>query len=180
MKAIILNSIGGVEQLRYTDLEIPKINIAEVLIRVKAISINPVDVKSRTGKGIYGRIKTETPLILGWDIAGTVEETQSDLFKVGDDVFGMINFPGHGKAYSKYVAAPANQLALKPTIISFENAAAPTLVALTAWQALVTNANVQKGEKVLLHSAAGGVGHIAIQTAKYFRSFRNRNFFSKK
>ncbi|MFD2289150.1 NADP-dependent oxidoreductase [Pedobacter petrophilus] len=137
------------------------------MIKVKAISINPVDVKTRSGKGIYGRIKTETPLILGWDIAGIVAETQSDLFKIGDEVFGMVNFPGHGKAYSEYIAAPANQLALKPRTISFENAAATTLVALTAWQALVTNANVQKGEKVLIHAASGGVGHIAVQIAKY-------------
>ncbi len=167
MKAITLKSPGGTEGLNYTDLEIPKINTEEVLIKVKAISINPVDVKTRAGKGIYGRIKTESPLILGWDIAGTVEETKSDLFRVGDEVFGMVNFPGHGKAYAEYVAAPANQLALKPNTISFENAAATTLVALTAWQALVTNANVKKGEKVLIHAAAGGVGHIAVQIAKY-------------
>nr|WP_315224674.1 NADP-dependent oxidoreductase [uncultured Flavobacterium sp.] len=183
MKAITLKSPGGVEELNYTELETPKINAEEVLIKVKAISINPVDVKTRAGKGIYGRIKTESPLILGWDIAGTVEETKSDLFRVGDEVFGMVNFPGHGKAYAEYVAAPANQLALKPNTISFENAAATTLVALTAWQALVTNANVKKGEKVLIHAAAGGVGHIAIQIAKYLgaevtgtSSEKNKNF----
>ncbi|WES99497.1 NADP-dependent oxidoreductase [Chryseobacterium arthrosphaerae] len=167
MKAIVLKEAGNVENLEYVELEKPMISEGEVLIKVKAISINPVDVKSRAGKGVYGRIKTEDPLILGWDISGIVEETQSSGFKVGDEVFGMVNFPGHGKAYAEYVAAPANQLALKPKNISFEDAAASTLVALTAWQALVKNANVQKGQNVLVHAASGGVGHIAVQIAKH-------------
>jgi NADPH:quinone reductase-like Zn-dependent oxidoreductase len=167
MQAIVLNTPGGVEELEYVSIEQPAITTGQVLVKVKAISINPVDVKTRSGKGMYGIIKNEKPLILGWDIAGTVEDSQSNLFKVGDEVFGMINFPGHGKVYAEYVAAPADQLALKPRNISFEQAAASTLVALTAWQTLVTNANVQKGQKVLIHAAAGGVGHIAVQIAKY-------------
>ncbi len=167
MKAIVLKEAGSVENLEYVELAKPTINEGEVLIKVKAISINPVDVKSRAGKGVYGRIKTENPLILGWDISGIVEETKSSDFKVGDEVFGMVNFPGHGKAYAKYVAAPANQLALKPKNISFEDAAASTLVALTAFQALVHNAKIQEGQNVLVHAASGGVGHIAVQIAKH-------------
>jgi len=167
MKAIVLKKAGSVENLEYVELAKPTINEGEVLIKVKAISINPVDVKSRAGKGVYGRIKTESPLILGWDISGIVEETKSSDFKVGDEVFGMVNFPGHGKAYAEYVAAPANQLALKPKNISFEDAAASTLVALTAYQALVHNANIQSGQNVLVHAASGGVGHIAVQLAKH-------------
>ncbi|MFC3157066.1 NADPH:quinone reductase [Chryseobacterium arachidis] len=167
MKAIVLKEAGSVENLAYVELAKPTINEGEVLIKVKAISINPVDVKSRAGKGVYGRIKTENPLILGWDISGIVEETKSSDFKVGDEVFGMVNFPGHGKAYAEYVAAPANQLALKPKNISFEDAAASTLVALTAYQALVHNANIQPGQNVLVHAASGGVGHIAVQIAKH-------------
>lgn len=166
MKSIILKEAGNVDNLEYVELAKPTLNEGEVLIKVKAISINPVDVKSRSGKGVYGRIKTENPLILGWDISGIVEETKSSDFKVGDEVFGMINFPGHGKAYAEYVAAPANQLALKPKNISFEDAAASTLVALTAYQALVHNANIQEGQNVLIHAASGGVGHIAVQIAK--------------
>ena len=104
---------------------------------------------------------------MGWDISGIVEETKSSDFNVGDEVFVMVNFPGHGKAYAEYVAAPANQLALKPQNISFEDAAASTLVALTAYQALVHNAKIQKGQKVLVHAASGGVGHIAVQIAKH-------------
>jgi len=167
MKAIVLKEAGNVDNLAYVELAKPTINDGEVLIKVIAISINPVDVKSRAGKGVYGRIKTENPLILGWDISGIVEETKSSAFKVGDEVFGMVNFPGHGKAYAEFVAAPANQLALKPKNISFEDAAASTLVALTAYQALVHHANVQQGQNVLVHAASGGVGHIAVQIAKY-------------
>ncbi|WP_153393696.1 NADP-dependent oxidoreductase [Chryseobacterium vaccae] len=167
MKVIVLKEAGNVENLEYVELAKPTINKGEVLVKVKAISINPVDVKSRAGKGVYGRIKTENPLILGWDISGIVEETQSSDFKVGDEVFGMVNFPGHGKAYAEYVAAPDSQLALKPKNISFEDAAASTLVALTAYQALVHNANIQEGQNVLVHAAAGGVGHIAVQIAKH-------------
>ncbi|XZF16531.1 NADP-dependent oxidoreductase [Chitinophagaceae bacterium MMS25-I14] len=167
MKAVVLTAPGGVEQLAFRDIDIPAIKEGEVLIKIKAISINPVDTKVRQGKGIFSALKEVSPLILGWDISGIVEQSKSDLFKAGDEVLGMINFPGHGKAYAEYVAAPADQLALKPKNISFEVAAAATLVALTAWQALVTNAGVKKGQKVLIHAAAGGVGHIAVQLAKY-------------
>jgi NADPH:quinone reductase-like Zn-dependent oxidoreductase len=167
MKAIVLKTAGNVENLVYAELEKPIIKDREVLIKVKAISINPVDVKSRQGKGVYGRIKEESPLILGWDISGIVQESKSETFKVGDEVFGMVNFPGHGKAYAEYVVAPANQLAFKPKNISFEDAAASTLVALTAYQALVHNAKIQKGQNVLVHAASGGVGHIAVQLAKH-------------
>jgi NADPH:quinone reductase-like Zn-dependent oxidoreductase len=183
MKAIVLQAPGGAENLVIQDLDKPTITSGEVLVQVKAISINPVDVKTRNGKGIYGRIKDEQPLVLGWDISGTVIESHDAKFQVGDEVFGMVNFPGHGRAYAEYVAAPASHLAFKPQNISHEEAAAATLVALTAWQALVTNANVQKGQKVLIHAASGGVGHIAVQIAKYLgakvvgtSSAKNREF----
>lgn len=167
MKAIILNAPGGVEQLTYVDLPTPEIGDGDVLVRVKAISINPIDTKVREGHGLYTLLSKHNPVILGWDMAGIVTESRSDRFKPGDAVFGMVNFPGHGKAYAEYVAAPANQLALKPESVSFEEAAATTLAALTAWQALVNHANVQKGQKVLIHAAAGGVGHFAVQLAKH-------------
>lgn len=183
MKAIALKAPGGTDQLLYTDVPKPEVQKGEVLIKGKAISINPVDVKSRSGKGVYGRIKDQDPLILGWDISGIVEESKSVLFRTGDEVFGMVNFPGHGKAYAEYVVAPADQLALKPANISHEEAAAATLVALTAWQALVTHANIQKGQNVLIHAASGGVGHMAVQIAKHAgaivtgtSSAKNRDF----
>lgn len=169
MRAITITTPGGVDQLTYTSLPQPGIQENEVLIQIKAISINPVDVKSRSGKGMYGRLNTFVPLILGWDVAGIVTATGKNVqqFKAGDEVFGMVNFPGHGQAYAEYVAAPAAHLALKPGNITFEEAAAATLAALTAYQALVTHANIKAGDKVLIHAAAGGVGHYAVQLAKH-------------
>jgi len=169
MKAIALNQPGGTEELNYVSLDIPSILPHEVLIKVRAISINPVDIKTRSGKGLYSRLADKNPLILGWDISGTVVEAGDALteFAVGDEVFGMVNFPGHGQAYAEYLAAPADHLALKPANISHEEAAASTLAALTAWQAIIHKANVQAGQRVLIHAAAGGVGHFAVQIAKH-------------
>lgn len=171
MKAIVLTEFGGVENLIEADLPIPVINDSEVLIQVKAISINPVDVKTRSGKSLAAKLKEEDPIILGWDISGIVKESRSEQFNIGDEVFGMINFPGHGKAYAEYVAAPAAHLSLKPSKISHKDAAAATLAALTAWQAIVTNAKVKKGDRVLIHAAAGGVGNYAVQIAKHLGAY---------
>jgi NADPH:quinone reductase-like Zn-dependent oxidoreductase len=130
MKAIVLKD----GNLVTTELPVPQLNNDEVLVQVKAISINPVDVKTRKGGGVYGWIKDSDPLIIGWDISGVVTASRSAAFKVGDEVFGMVNFPGHGKGYAEYVAAPAAHLALKPGNISHEEAAAATLAPLTALQ----------------------------------------------
>ena len=144
-----------------------------MLIKVKEISINPVDIKTRNGKSLYDDLKKESPIILGWDVSGLITEVGPGVeqFKTGDEVFRMIHFPGHGKAYAEYVVAPVSHMALKPTNISHEEAAAATLAALTAWQALVTHAKVKKGQKVLIHAAAGGVGHYAIQIAKHLGAY---------
>ena len=154
-----------------SEIPVPTINSDEILIRVKAISINPVDTKTRSGKGLYNKLKKSSPLILGWDISGIVEESKSPLFNKGDEVFGMINFPGHGKAYAEYVAAPATHVVKKPKNISHNEAAAATLAALTAWQALITNARIKKDDRVLIHAAAGGVGHFAVQIAKHIGAY---------
>lgn len=171
MKAIVLQDFGGVDQLVQRNIETPVIGDGEVLVKVKAISINPVDVKTRAGKGVAGRLKGIQPVILGWDIAGVVEASKTALFKETDEVFGMVNFPGHGKAYAEYVAVPADQLAMKPANISFEEAAAATLAPLTVWQAMVRHARVREGDKVLIHAAAGGVGHYAVQVAKHLGAY---------
>ena len=167
MKAIILKDFGGVEQLELTELPTPVIGEGEVLVQVKAISINPVDVKTRAGKGAAGKLKGENPMIQGWDIAGIVTESKAEEFEAGDEVFGMVNFPGHGRAYAEYVAAPADQLALKPGAVNFESAAATTLAALTAWQAFSDHGRLRAGQRVLIHAAAGGVGHFAVQIARH-------------
>ena len=189
MKAIVLKEVGGIEKLNFSEINIPEIKSDEILIKVKAISINPVDAGVRKNENALRNIlkpeKDQDYFILGWDISGTVEKKGNDVrnFKEGDEVFGMVNFAGQGKAYAEYVAAPADQMALKPGNISFESAAAATLAALTAWQALVNNAKVSKTDKVLIHAASGGDGHYAVQIAKYFGAYvigtasaPNRNF----
>lgn len=171
MKAIILSDAGGIEKLIKTQIAEPEIADDEVLVQVKSISVNPVDAKTRAGKGAYGTIKDEHPIILGWDISGVVKQTKSPLFKAGDEVFGMVNFPGHGKAYAEYVAAPASQLALKPTNISHQEAAAATLAPLTALQGLKEHGTIKPGDRVLVTAASGGVGHYAVQLAKAFGAY---------
>ncbi len=167
MKAIVVKAFGGVDQLHLTRLGKPEIRKGEVLIRTKAISINPVDVQTRAGGGIAGwKFKDADPIVLGWDVAGVVEESMSDNWKQGDEVFGMVHFPGQGKTYAEFVAAPGDQLGRKPAGISFEEAAATTLAALTAWQALHRHGSLHKGDRVLIHAASGGVGHFAVQLAK--------------
>ena len=167
MKAIILKDFSGPDQLQEVELPVPGISEGEVLVEVKAISINPVDVKTASGKGAAGQFKGTDPIILGWDMAGIVKESKSPLFEAGDEVFGMVNFPGQGKVYAEYVAAPADQLAEKPASVSFPAAAATTLAALTAWQAFSDHSRVRAGQRVLVHAAAGGVGHFAVQIAKH-------------
>jgi NADPH:quinone reductase-like Zn-dependent oxidoreductase len=173
MKAITLIDFGGVENLVMANLPVPVISDNEVLIKVKAFSINPVDIKTRLGRGQASRLKEFNPIILGWDVSGTVTNTGRSVtsFKTGDEVFGMVNFPGHGKAYAEYVAAPELHLALKPSVVSHENASASSLAALTAWQILKEKVRVKPGDKVLIHAAAGGVGHYAVQMAKHLGAY---------
>ena len=121
MKAIILNEAGSVSNLKYVDIPKPKINDDEVLIKVSALSINPVDYKTRSSEERINRLfGDERPVILGWDLSGTIVGLGKNVsqFKLNDEVFGMINYRGNGKAYAEYVAAPASHLALKPENIS--------------------------------------------------------------
>ena len=168
MKAYTLSSPDGPDGLKLSDLDVPRPGPGEVLIGVRAISINPVDFKTGRGKALYGSLQDDQPLILGWDVAGTVKEVGEgvDRFEAGQRVFGMVNFPGHGKAYAQYVTAPAAHLAEIPAGIDFDAAAAATLAALTAWQNLYELADIQSGQRVLIHAAGGGVGHFAVQLAR--------------
>lgn len=185
MKAYRLEKPGAVQNLVLSELPVPVPADDEVLIETKAISINPVDVKTRAGKALYSTLQHLEPLILGWDISGTIIATGKKVvnFKTGDNVFGMVNFVGHGKAYAEYITAPESQLALKPANISHAEAAAATLAALTAWQALTRHVHIKPKDKVLIHAAAGGVGHYAVQIAHYLgakvtgtSSAANKNF----
>jgi len=186
MKAIILNESGRVENLKMVELEKPVPTDSEVLIKVKAISINPVDVNARAYDGVLNWIfETNRPVILGWDISGEIVEIGKNVtsFKIGDEVFGMVNFFGNGKAYAQYVASPENHIALKPKQVTNSEAAAVSMVGSTAYQALIDIANIKKGDRVLIHGASGGVGHIALQIAKSFGAYviatssaKNREF----
>ncbi|WP_282037927.1 NADP-dependent oxidoreductase [Saccharicrinis aurantiacus] len=167
MKAIVLTKAGGVENLIMQEVAQPKIKENEVLVKVNAIGLNPADVKPKYVDEMLNMFfGTERPIILGWDIAGTISEVGSEVsnFKVGDKVFGMVNFPGVGNAYAEYVAAPADHLALMPQGASYEESVASTLAALTALQIL--EGRVKKDDKVLIHGGSGGVGHFAVQIAK--------------
>lgn len=170
MKAYTLKQNGTIENLVQQELPVPQIKDDQVLLKVKVISINPADAFVRAspmGTEHYVQPRNGEAIILGWDVAGVVERAGTTVtqFKEGDAVFGMLNFPGHGKAYAELVAANESDLALKPDNISFEEAAGATLAALTALQAL-NHAQVKSGDHVLIHSAAGGVGHYAVQIAK--------------
>lgn len=181
MKAFILEAAGGAENLQMKDLAIPVINNSEVLIQVKAISVNPVDVKSRADEDMLSWVAgDDRPVILGWDVSGVITAIGGSVneFKVGDEVFGMINVDvlgtgetlGKGRAYAEYVAAPISHLTLKPKNCSHTTAVAATMAAMTAWQALVAG-QIKKGDKVLVHAAAGGVGHFAVQMAKHLGAY---------
>ncbi len=185
MKAYLLNEAGGVKNLILSEIEKPKIKQNEVLVETRAISINPVDIKVRPSEEVLTMIlgTEKRPVILGWDIAGTVAAIGEEVsgFEVGDRVFGMVNFPGQGNAYAEYVASPASHLALIPEKVTFEEAAATTLAALTALQVL--KPRVKKGDRILIHAGSGGVGHFAIQIAKEIGAYvivtssvKNRDF----
>ncbi len=174
MKAIVLEEFGRVENLRYKEIQKPEIKANEVLIKVRAISINPIDAKVRNRQVPLAEYLSQYhPLILGWDISGEITEVGDEVtkFQIGDEVFGMINFVGHGRAYAEYVAASAEHLAFKPKNVSHEEAAATTLAALTAWQAFDSYGKLRATDKLLIHAASGGVGHFAVQIAKHIGAY---------
>ncbi|QJB35050.1 NADP-dependent oxidoreductase [Chitinophaga oryzae] len=184
MKAIVLEKLDPAAPLAVTETAIPDIAADEVLVKTHALAINPVDIKTledytivRDGETIRGSaagvLDGVSPIILGWDIAGVVTAVGSDVtkFKAGDAVFGMVRFPGHGKAYAEYVAAPAAHLAAKPAHVSFEAAAGATLAAVTAWQCLTRHYSVKAGDRVLITAPTGGVGHYAVQMAKHLGAY---------
>ncbi|MFD5827047.1 NADP-dependent oxidoreductase [Lentzea sp. NPDC060358] len=166
MRAITQNEFGGHEVLTLTDAPKPAPIPTEVLVRVHAAGINPVDWKTRAGSGMAGL--QSFPLVLGWDVSGVVEEVGFGVttLKPGDEVYGMPRFPHAAGAYAEYVTAPSRHFARKPQGITHVEAAALPLAALTAWQVLKDTADVQPGQKVLVTAAAGGVGHFAVQIAK--------------
>jgi NADPH:quinone reductase-like Zn-dependent oxidoreductase len=164
MRAIRQQRFGGPEVMELVETDRPAPIATEVLVRVRAAGVNPVDWKTRAAKGV----PLELPGTVGWDVSGVVEElgASTSIFAVGDEVMGMPWFPRPANAYAEYVTAPARQFVRKPAKLSHAEAAGLPLAGLTAWQGLVDVANVQPGQRVLVTAAAGGVGHLAVQIAK--------------
>ncbi|MGH2563623.1 MAG: NADP-dependent oxidoreductase, partial [Ginsengibacter sp.] len=171
MKAIQIHEFGGPEVLKYEDAPKPVPKADEVLIKVFATSVNPVDWKIREGHAT-GRFPIKFPLIPGWDVSGEIEEVGSDIlnFRKGDEVYSRPD-PTKNGTYAEYVVVKANLINEKPKSIDHERAAAVPLAGLTAWQALFNHGNLQKGQKVLIHGASGGVGTFAVQFAKWKEAY---------
>lgn len=164
MRAISQDTLGGPEVLHEIELARPAPGPTELLVRVHAAGLNPTDWKHRATGGLLG----DPPFVLGWDVSGVVEAVGPGvaLFEPGDEVFGMLRYPqGHG-AFAEYVTAPSRHFARKPAELDHVHAGALPLAAQTAWQAVADVARVQAGQRVLVHAAAGGVGHLAVQMAK--------------
>ena len=167
MRAIQIQEFGGPEVLRVQEVSIPVPGPGELLVRVRAAAVNPVDTSIRAGRagGLSG---ASLPYVPGFDVSGTVTAIGSgvDVFEVDDEVFAMVNLR-RGGTYAEYVIILENEAALKPARVSHAEAAAIPLVALTAWQALFEVAKLQPGQTILIHAGAGGVGSIAVQLAKW-------------
>lgn len=164
MNAIVIKSFGGPEVLEAADLPQPKPGDDEVLIHVKAAGVNPVDYKIRSGR--YAKKETKLPAVLGRDVSGTIESIGRGVrgFKAGDEVYAYLG--SHSGGYAQFAIAKENEVAKKPTSLDYVQAAAVPLAAITAWQALFDHGQLQAGQRVLIHGAAGGVGHFAVQFAK--------------
>jgi NADPH:quinone reductase-like Zn-dependent oxidoreductase len=165
MHIVVQESTGGPEVLKLAERPSPRPAQGEILVSVKAAGINPVDLAVRSGA--YPALG-EPPFTVGWDISGIVTGLGEGVsgIAVGDEVYGMLRFPKEAAAYAEEVAAPANEIAPKPRALSHDQAAALPLAGLTAWQGLVRGAGLAAGQRVLIHGAGGGVGHLAVQIAK--------------
>ncbi|GGY65189.1 NADPH:quinone reductase [Cellvibrio zantedeschiae] len=165
-KVVRIHAYGNRDVLACENAPIPAVGADEVLVKIHATSINPVDWKVREGY-LQGFLAHKLPLVLGWDFAGEVAALGTNVseWKLGDAVYSRPDISRDG-AYAEYIAVKASELARKPETVNWQQAAAVPLTALTAWQALYDMVNVQAGERVLIHAGAGGVGSFAIQLAK--------------
>lgn len=167
MQAAIIEGFGAATVFRAAEVPVPSVRAGQVLIRVAATSVNPLDYKIRRGE--YPALAPEAPTILHGDVCGTIEEIGPEVtqFKVGDTVYGCVGgVKGHSGALAQFMLADARLLAKKPQTLDSAQAAALPLVSITAWEALVERARLRAGQTVLIHAGAGGVGHVALQLAK--------------
>jgi NADPH:quinone reductase-like Zn-dependent oxidoreductase len=174
MQAVVMHTTGDPDVLHYEEAERPEPGDGEVLVRVRAASVNPIDWKYRRGF-----VEKQLPAVLGNDVSGTVEVSRAEGFAEGDEVFGLAASGG----YAEFATASSAVIAKKPAGISHEQAAAIPVAGLTAWQALFDRAGLESGQTALVAGAAGGVGHFAVQLAKFAGaraigtgSSRNRDF----
>ncbi|ETK33818.1 NADP-dependent oxidoreductase [Microbispora sp. ATCC PTA-5024] len=165
MRAITQSAFGDPSVLRAEETDRPEPGPGQVLLRVGAAAYNPVDAAVRSG---YYPLLGDPPFVLGWDAAGTIEETGAGVsaFATGDEVLGLLAYPAEAGAYAEYAVASADEIVRRPSGLAVEQAGALPMAGLTAWQALVGIARLEEGQRVLIHRAAGGVGHLAVQIAK--------------
>ncbi len=169
MRAMVFDEVGGAEVLHEATIPVPAPVLSELLVRVVAAGVNPIDAKTRSGAGVSGAIDA-FPSTLGFDFSGVVVSApyESHPFPPGTEVFGMTPFPRSGGSYADYVVVPTLSVARKPASLSHTEAAAVPLAALTAWGLVVETAHAHEGQRVLIHAGSGGVGHFAVQLAAYF------------
>ena len=167
MKAVRIQAFGGPEVMQIEDVARPVPGADEILVKLYASGVNPVDWVVREGSSAALKYMLTLPMTLGWDAAGVVEAVGSAItgLQPGDAVYGVPNFPGDG-SYAEYCAAKASQFARKPQSLSFTEAAGVPLAGLTAWTALFEFGRLQAGQRVLIQGASGGVGSLAVQFAK--------------
>ena len=168
MRAVVAQTSGDPDVLALVEMPVPAKTASEFLIRVHAVGVNPIDVKTRAGQGPAAL--AQWPLVLGNDFSGTVVESPYDAhpIKVGDAVYGMTLVPRLAGTYAEYVPVPALFVTKKPRGLSHVEAAGVPLAALTAWGAVVDVARAHDGQRILVHAGAGGVGHFAVQFAAFF------------
>ena len=169
MRAMVATGAGGPEVIEQAQWPIPARAGAEVLVRVLASSVNPIDAKTRAGRGAAAAVRSY-PVILGHDLAGIVEQPayEAHALQPGRAVYGMTLVPRYDGTHAEYAAVPEMFLAPKPSSLSFAEAASVPLAALTAWGMVVEVARAHEGQRMLIHAGAGGVGHFAVQLAAYF------------
>jgi NADPH:quinone reductase-like Zn-dependent oxidoreductase len=181
MRAAVIDSFGPPDVLRLAEMPVPEPRSGEVLVAVGASAVNAIDWQSRAGAGVP--VHT-FPAVLGWDISGRIVATGPDThrFAEGDDVFGMLRFPELASAYAEFVVAREDEIVAKPAGVDRRQAVG-AMIGITAWQSLFDHARLERGQRLLVHGAAGGVGHVAVQLAKHAgatvvatASPRNRDF----
>jgi NADPH:quinone reductase-like Zn-dependent oxidoreductase len=169
MRAIVFEAAGDASVLHESTLPVPAPALSELLVRVVAAGVNPIDAKTRSGAGVSALLPS-LPSTLGFDFSGVVVRApfEAHPLQPGTPVFGMVPFPRSGGTYAEYTVVPSMSVARKPSSLSHVEAAGVPLAALTAWGLVVETAHAHEGQRVLIHAGGGGVGHFAVQFASYF------------